>query len=199
MVFGDTSRASLVAHPNHSQGSWWMRSIAQKENRTRHMGALASARYTGQGDELLQGGAALVVSLVQLHSTRKHGTQKLRRAALLDCQNQKGTVAAHLQRDKKYFEYGFIGSTAATRRKNSCRVDICSQTLLSPIEKTHPEIASCCSLLVWKCKAKAWITDAAHLGIWDCATGSNTSSGFSAATLRKFATHSGVRSTASSS
>ena len=81
-----------------------MRSIAQKENRTRHMGALASARYTGQGDELLQGGAALVVSLVQLHSTGKHGPDKKGRAALLDGKHEKRTIAADLQRDNTYFE-----------------------------------------------------------------------------------------------
>ena len=98
-----------------------------------------------------------------------------------------------------------ISNTASLDRplRHVVRLHAESTSALRPffrqIEKTHPEIASCCSLLVWRCKAKAWITDAAHLGIWDCATGSNTSSGFSAATLRKFATHSGVRSTASSS
>ena len=68
------------------------------------MSALASTRYTGQTDKLLQSCVTLVVFLVQLHSTGKHGTQKLRRAALLDGQNQKRTIAADLRRDKKYFE-----------------------------------------------------------------------------------------------
>ena len=81
-----------------------MRTIAQKSNRAQHMSALASTRYAGQGDDPLQGGAALAVCLVQLHSTGKHGTQKLRRASLLDGKNEKRTIAADLQRDKTYFE-----------------------------------------------------------------------------------------------
>ena len=78
--------------------------MVQEHNRAQHMSALASTRYTGQGDKLLQGCAALVVSLVQLHSTGKHGTEKVRRAALFNSKHEKRTIAADLRRDKKYFE-----------------------------------------------------------------------------------------------
>ena len=103
--------------------------MVQEHNRAQHMSALASTRYTGQGDKLLQGGAALVVFLVQLHSTGKHGPEKVHRAALLNSKHEKRTIAADLRRDKKYFESSFIGSAAVTRHMNSWRIDICTQTL----------------------------------------------------------------------
>ena len=103
VVFSDAARASLIARSD-CQGSWWSCTIAQEHNRAQHMSALASTRYTGQGDKLLQGCAALVVSLVQLHSTGKHGPDKKGRAALLDGKHEKRTIAADLQRDNTYFE-----------------------------------------------------------------------------------------------
>jgi hypothetical protein len=128
VVFSDAARASLIVRSD-SQGSWWSCTIAQEHNRAQHMSALASTRYTGQGDKLLQGGAALVVFLVQLHSTGKHGPEKVHRAALLNSKHEKRTIAADLRRDKKYFESSFIGSAAVTRHMNSWRIDICTQTL----------------------------------------------------------------------
>ena len=68
------------------------------------MSALASTRYAGQTDKLLQSCVTLIVPLVQLHSTRKHGTEKVRRAALFNSKHEKRTIAADLRRDKKYFE-----------------------------------------------------------------------------------------------
>ena len=68
------------------------------------MSALASTRYTGQTDKLLQSCVTLVVFLVQLHSTGKHGPDKKGRAALLDGTHEKRTIAADLQRDNTYFE-----------------------------------------------------------------------------------------------
>ena len=103
--------------------------MVQEHNRAQHMSALACTRYAGQTDKLLQSCVTLIVPLVQLHSTRKHGSQKFRRAPLLDGKHEKGTIAADLRRDKKYFESSFIGSAAATRHMNSWRIDICAQTL----------------------------------------------------------------------
>ena len=77
-----------------------MRTIAQKSNRAQHMSALASTRYTGQTDKLLQSCVTLVVFLVQLHSTGKHGPEKVRRAALFNGKHEKRAIAADLRRDR---------------------------------------------------------------------------------------------------
>ena len=78
--------------------------MVQEHNRAQHMSALASTRYAGQTDKLLQSCVTLVVFLVQLHSTGKHGPEKVRRAALFNGKHEKRTIAADLQHDKKYFE-----------------------------------------------------------------------------------------------
>ena len=128
VVLGDASRASFIARSN-CQGSWWSSGMVQEHNRAQHMSALACTRYAGQTDKLLQSCVALVVFLVQLHSTGKHGPEKVRRAALFNSKHEKRTIAADLRRDKKYFESSFIGSAAVTRHMNSWRIDICTQTL----------------------------------------------------------------------
>jgi hypothetical protein len=102
VVFSDAARASLIARSDR-QGSWWSCTIAQEHNRAQHR-ALASTRYTGQTDKLLQSCVTLVVFLVQLHSTGKHGPEKVRRAALFNGKHEKRTIAADLQRDKTYVE-----------------------------------------------------------------------------------------------
>jgi hypothetical protein len=103
VVFGDASRTSLIARSD-SQGSWWSSGMVQEHNRAQHMSALASTRYAGQTDKLLQRCVTLIVPLVQLNAARYHGPEKVRRAALLDGKHEKRTIAADLQHDKKYVE-----------------------------------------------------------------------------------------------
>ena len=103
VVFSDASRTSLIVRSD-CQGSWWLCGMVQEHNRAQHMSALTSTRYAGQTDKLLQSCVTLVVFLVQLHSTGKHGPEKVRRAALFNGKHEKRTIAADLRRDKKYFE-----------------------------------------------------------------------------------------------
>ena len=103
VVFSDAARASLIARSDR-QGSWWLCGMVQEHNRAQHMSALTSTRYAGQTDKLLQSCVTLIIPLVQLNAARYHGPEKVRRAALLNGKNEKRTIAADLQHDKKYFE-----------------------------------------------------------------------------------------------
>ena len=147
MVFGDAARASFIAQSD-CQGSWWSCTIAQEHNRAQHMSALASTRYTGQTDKLLQSCVTLAVFLVQLHSTGKHGPEKVRRAALLNGKNEKRTIAADLRRDRSILNRVSLDRLLRHVIRIHDESTSVLRPFLLPVGEQHPEIASCCSLLI---------------------------------------------------